>query len=484
MAGQGLQNTNNVKTESFSKGLTKDPDNILHPESSWTHARNAVNNSKRGEVGVIGNEPSNLNCINAPYTITGFVHLFADYWVVFSTDNTNSEVGLFEETKCEYRTIVNDPCLNFSTSNLISGQSKENFDCTWQIYWDDGNNPSRTFNIGDPEEWNSMFTLDKYVSNNYYQDNKLWPGVNWKETCTVVNDCKECTQINEVDCEDIRLARYIEYPCIKLSESKNPGLLLNGSYQVAMAYTINQQRVSDYFIAAPIQPLFKHEDFSSSLDIHITDLDADFDQFELIVISTVNNQKTSFRIGYYSTETSRINIDRITKELVSVSDLELYTKNKVYDKSKSMFRLDDTLIRTCPTTKFDFNYQPIANNIQTEWVMAEYSEDYYKEHGNTVGYLRDEQYAFFIQWVYDTGDVSRSYHIPGRISKSSDLVTISGSDAPGELSNLTWSAYDTSTSSSASGVTEDGKVRWAIGNLLKDILMIKLKYGVIYVVSR
>ena len=31
--------------------------------------------------------------------------------------------------------------------------------------------------------------------------------------------------------------------------------------------------------------------------------------------------------------------------------------------------------------------------------------------------MRDEVYAFFIRWVYDTGDKSASYHIPGRVSR-------------------------------------------------------------------
>ena len=31
-----------------------------------------------------------------------------------------------------------------------------------------------------------------------------------------------------------------------------------------------------------------------------------------------------------------------------------------------------------------------------------------------MGFLRDEQYALFIRWIYNTGERSSSYHIPGR----------------------------------------------------------------------
>ena len=58
-----------------------------------------------------------------------------------------------------------------------------------------------------------------------------------------------------------------------------------------------------------------------------------------------------------------------------------------------------------------FNYQPKANNIQTNWVVKEYPANYYHKGGNAVGFMRDEQYAFFIRWIYNTGEKSSSYHI-------------------------------------------------------------------------
>ena len=70
------------------------------------------------------------------------------------------------------------------------------------------------------------------------------------------------------------------------------------------------------------------------------------------------------------------------------------------------------MIRVQPKSKFDFNYQPIANNIQSKWVSVEYPAEYYKNSGENLSYLRDEVYAFFIQFIYDDGDLSSSYHIP------------------------------------------------------------------------
>ena len=141
------QNTSNVDTDIFIKGMSKDPNASLVDKQSWTHAINAINNSADGDVGAIGNEPANKLCSGAPYTIIGTIHLYGDKLVLYSTNNTYSEIGLWDDSECKYEVIVNDPCLNFKKKFLITGAAKENYDCTWQVYWDDGVNPSRTLNL-------------------------------------------------------------------------------------------------------------------------------------------------------------------------------------------------------------------------------------------------------------------------------------------------------------------------------------------------
>ena len=110
MAKKGsLDNSSsNVTSRSFIKGMNKDFDSTYVPDGFWTHARNAQNNTIDGDLGEISNEPSNFHCASAPYTIIGAVHLFADKWVVYSTDDVNSEIGLYDQSECCYHRIVND----------------------------------------------------------------------------------------------------------------------------------------------------------------------------------------------------------------------------------------------------------------------------------------------------------------------------------------------------------------------------------------
>lgn len=397
------QNTSNIDTRNFIKGMNKDLHEGVLGKDSWYHAINASNNSADGDVGTLGNEPANLECANTPYTIIGGIHLYSDKWVLFSTDNINSEIGLFDDSECNYTTIVNAPCLNFNKGNIITGASKENHDCTWQVYWDDGLNPTRTLNINDVP----------YVKN---------------IVSDIGADCTIYEDSSILDCEKLRIAPLLKTPCLKLNKGENGGQLLNGSYQAFLAYTINGQIISDYIGISNVQAIFDHNNVAGSLGLEITNLDQEFDEYVLVIQRIANQQVVAKELGYYSTEQSFINIDYLDESLPSIPPRDLLRRKNAYEKSEAIFVVNDWLIRKNPTTQFDFNYQPIANNIRSRWVVAEYPEDYYYNGGNKPSFLRDEQYAFFIRWIYNTGERSSSYHIPGRAPKPGETSLIGGQD--------------------------------------------------------
>jgi hypothetical protein len=386
--------SSSVNINTFTKGMNKDVAPSFEGQQAWWHARNAANNSEDGDLGMIGNEPSNLSCGVIPYTVIGAIHRYGDEWVVFSTDNVSSEIGRFDDSECKYTTLVNDPCLNFSKKHLIVGAAKENFDCTWEVYWDDANNPSRALNI----------------------DDIPWKKIQISGPDIDGSDCVEYEIIEpkSLDCEQIRLAPLLDTPCITLEKSIDGGMLANGAYQVFVGYTENEQRVTDYIGISNIQTLWNHEGTGGSLDINFSNLDLDYDYFELVILRRNQGQTSAKRIGLYSTQVSTINIDFIDESLSAV-DLKLIPlRSPAYEKSESMFVVNDWLIRQGPTEQFDFNYQPIANEIKTNWVINSVPSTYYSKGGNRTGLLRDEQYAFFIRWIYNTGERSSSYHIPGR----------------------------------------------------------------------
>jgi len=326
------EDTSSIETSLFYKGMNKDINASYEGKDVWSHARNAYNNSEEGDVGLIGNEPSNFSCAVIPYTIIGTIHLYGDKWAIFSTDNVSSEIGLFDDSQCQYELIINDPCLAFNKNYLIKGASKENFDCTWQLYWDDGLNPSRTLNI-DNIPW-----IQYVVS---------LPG----DPCIVYADT------TDLDCEKIRLAPLIDTPCVKLEKATSGGQMKNGSYQVYIAYTVNEQKIGDYIGISNVQSLYEHQDTSGALDITITNLDTNFDFYELVILSNTRHQHVAKKVGLYSTEQSRVYIDLIDESLPVIPLEFLPIRNPAYEKSDSMYVVNDWLIRSGPTEQFDFNYQ-------------------------------------------------------------------------------------------------------------------------------
>ena len=444
--------TTSVITNTFIKGMNKDIAQAMEPSQNWWHARNAANNSNGGDVGVIGNEPANLHCGVIPYTIIGAIHRFGDEWIIFSTNNISSEIGRFDDSECKYTTLVNDSCLAFNTEFLITGASKENFDCTWQVYWDDSNNPSRSLNIDD-------IPYIQYISSVE------------GDPCIVYSNL-EPLQLN---CEKIRLAPLVSTPCVELTKATDGGMLMNGSYQAFIAYTENEQRVTDYIGISNVQSLWSHRGTEGSLNISISNLDLDYENYELALLIRNQGQTYAKRIGLYSTQRKDINIDYIDDSLISVDLKVIPLRSPAYEKSEAMYVVNDWLLRQGPIEQFDFNYQPIANNIKANFVVNQISSNYYYSGGNKLGFLRDEQYAFFIRWIYNTGERSSSYHIPGRAPElfqedngnmTMENQTIWGANVIDPAGDPLFKVYNTGVITSESSIVQpDGSLVIAKGKM-------------------
>jgi hypothetical protein len=495
MAKQRGQDQSSQVSRLFIKGLNKDSDPLFVQEGMWTHARNASNNTAEGDVGSLSNEESNYLCaqtgltLNSQHTyIVGAINLFADKWIIFTsaydssnTDVINSEIGLFESDNCRYRPIVQDPCLNFNKLYLITGAARRKQDCSWGIYWADGLNPDRYLNVGDPELWpNSTYT---WVGNNYYSNGIntqfLWPGVQWREKCTLIQpdpsdnsgaSCYDCNPENILDCDATRLARLTDTPCVDVVLGDQAGTLDNGSYTAAVAYTIDQQRVTNYFSSGYPLPVFTEVQNQGSIKVIVNIDDAHFDEYELVIIANINNATIATKIGVYSSRVNEIVLDQIKADLPIVSETDLLLNNPEIEKSDQIAEVNNYLLRVAPTTRFDFNYQPLANKIETEWVVVEYPEDYYIKGGKNTTYLRDEVYSFFIRWIYNTGDKSASYHIPGRAAeeyfpgiKENDTYS-DGNTLQGDT--LLFQTINTASVTSLTNITlPDGGVEVASGKM-------------------
>lgn len=424
MAGEQENN----KVDQFDGPLNSDVQDYHAQPNQITHLRNGI--SGFGTNGR-SNEPANKLCIQTQYPITGYIYLFEDQWAVYSTDNINSEIGIFKEFTCEYNKLPgNFNCLNLSQYNLITGVSKQNSDCSWNVYFSDHHrNPDRVLNINNIP-YVGVYSLDP-------------------NGCQVFTPNIPLT----LDCSKLKLNRSLKYPCLRAKKAPSGGNLLNGTYYVTISYTVAGQRVSDYLGLSNAVSLFSHLNASGTLEIDISGLDETYDEYELVVVSIVNQQTVAKKMGLYSTRQTKVTFDIIDNSLPSVPLEFLPIHNPLMESSNSISELNDNMIRVGPKTKFDFNYQPLANQIGVEWVSVEYPADYYRDGGENPTFLGDENYALFLQWIYDDGDLSSSYVIPGRAPLSGETAINSSLNAIENISGSTAQQFEVVNTASQTSIS-------------------------------
>lgn len=403
----------------FTGGMVKDPLDLFKKSDTYVSARNMTINLSDGGSGGRSGEQGTITSAGAPYTIIGRIYLSDGQWAIFSTNNSRSEIGIFNDDLDTYTILVNDsaaiaaglPGMNFNTASLIIGTARRGFDCGFDVYWSDGRrNPDRILNTS------------------FLNPNP------WIQSCITSMGCTTCTNTNKVDVEQLRLSAIYSTPCLKLSKHKGSGQLLNGSYQVCIAYAANGIKCTDYIAFSDVYSVWNHIGLGGSINFTIENIDnatkIRFTEMEVVVVSMVAQQVEAKKLGIYSTNSSVIVIDNLTKDLqnIPIANLPISTPSIV--SSDAIYSLSNYLTRVGPSERPDFNYQPLANQIVAKWVAVEYLEDYYHkggdEFGMNVGYLRGEVYALYIRFVYSTGDKSASYIIPGRTNGSAATIQLTG----------------------------------------------------------
>lgn len=385
-----LQNTSTTDTTVTSKaGLVTDLNSSYIGKDQYSYARNAVRNSKEGDLGTIGNEPSPIFCFDAPYKIVGHVDMPDDKIMIFSGDGTSSEIGVGDTRRCTYTKLLNIPCLNFSEKFPVTGQSRKDFQRGVVVTFTDKNNPVRRIEL---------------------------------------NKVKKITS-----CEDLLLFKHISLPCISLNKGQ-VGNVPNGSYSAAIAYVVDGQKFTDWYsITNRVQ--VNSDTNSNSLEVKISDLDQEFDQFQLVIVgnyidpTTKGATKLAKIVGTFSTKIHSVSVtDFINTTYKEVQLSDLVIQKTTWQKAGIIASNANYLIIGDLVGRDEENYQLKAMSITSEYVIEQVPSDYYEVDGEDVGYYGDENYDYYIQGVYNTGELTDKFHIPGREATSKDRQTVSSAD--------------------------------------------------------
>ena len=431
-------------------GINKDLLDYAMRPNMYYHALNATFNLPDGGIGGFHTEPSNyLSLDRSPMVHIGSIPLVESQWILFFTANTTpgiynaqSEIGIYDDNSETYTVLVNDSAnigtsyslMGFNTSNPITGVSRRGYDCGFDIYWSDGGlNPDRILNTA-ACPWNIPGTTSPNPNNQQISPNP------WIQTCVITSSCIECSNTPYVDIQQLRLAPIFSIPCLSLSKAPGSGILINGSYQVFLRYCINGLPCTDFVAASNQQSIWSHLGQGGGLLLELSNTEqttlthtATFTEMEIVVVSVIEQQAQAKSYGVFDTNLAQIYIDSINPSLKPIPLEILPLSNPAILTSNAIYNISDYLLRIGPSERPDFNYQPLANQIGTEWVIVQYPEAYYHLGGNNVGYLGGETYAFYIRWCYTTGDKSASYNIPaGVIPHSFNIATGTTSDG-GEI---------------------------------------------------
>jgi hypothetical protein len=398
----------NIKQEynNATTGLNLDQSLNQVPKGKLTYALNAVVENHDESSVNYQNELGNEFCVDFPdgFLLIGKHYINEKNKVIFFITNPStggSQIGYMKDNDCEYRVLVNAPCLNFSILHPIHKVVHRISNCSTEIYWTDGYNPRRYLDIDDIPK---VIRTGSPLCNPVYTD--------------------------DLDCNQLKVQPNFSIPLLKVDKVLSGGELIAGTYQFAIQYSDpSGNPFTSYFSITnptPIgDPSITTMNFNypvgKSIIVEVSNIDVtgQFEYFNLAVIKTINGISSPELVGTYFIDNS---IKQITYtgqivDNIKLSIDDIFEKFPYYDIAKDLTTVQDILVWDGLSSINRVNYQKIANNITLQWETWRMPDDYSNEVNatNIRGYLRDEVYSFELVFLLRNGKQTDRFHIPGKI---------------------------------------------------------------------
>ncbi len=416
------QDKSNIKQDynNATVGLNLDQTLNQIKKGSLTYALNAaVENFDSNSVNY-QNEEGNELCLNFPedFVLIGTYFILEKNKHIFFLTNPetgDSEIGYMENNSCEYKTLVNSPCLDFSVNYPIQKVQHKSNNCGTEIYWADGHNYKRYLDIDNPPR-------------------KLQIG---SSLCDPI-------YTEELDCNQLSIQPMLAYPTVSVGKVTSNGTLIAGTYQFSIQYAdaLGNPYTSYYSVTNPLpiaDTFITTVDFNypvgKSIVVNVSNLDGtgQFQYFNLAVIKTINGISSVELVGTYNIDSTEKQITYTGADSTNIrlTIEDIFEEFPYYDIANDVTAVQDVLIWSDLTAITKVNYQDIASKIHLMWETWRIPPtENYSDGLNATdlrGYLRDEVYPFEIVFLLKSGRETDSFHIPGRAKNSLDVIT---SDIP------------------------------------------------------
>ncbi len=378
-------------------GIYQDANSVDQPEGTTFFVKNAVSNVK---AGALNNENGfKFSAINDKVGLSigskiplNFIPIgiiaMMDEVIVFSTDNTNSEIGLYNVKTDSYQTKINSQELAFNNNYPIEGAWNVNFEGDVIIGWTDFNNSPRVLNIN---KIPNPFTTSK------------------------IDIFKKSKTVN----------------LLNYSVVDGGNFAAGTSIQPYYRY-VNYSGDTTSWI--PLPYIIFTDGNNKSIDLTFNDVDTNYDLFEVaFYFRTGNPLDTEGRPLYYERSYKQIQITSSTNITTNVTGFENFTE--LVQGELLIPALDYKTSFTCTELSKQFalgnlksnsalRYQKYACNIKLKWYSEIVDYTAFSSKLEDKGYQHDEVMAFYIRFKLLNGNYSEAFHIPAPIL--SDFSSVVG----------------------------------------------------------
>lgn len=402
----------NKKIQVNNKILYTDTSPEFQPEGTSRYRLNAIPESNLGEQGNFSNELGNISKIVLPNNnlIIGHIPILDNKTIIFSVreDNSNSEIGLYNEKFETYITLINANCLSFKITNQVRGEFKVREGCNTNIYFTDNTNPWRAIDIDN---------LDQYKDN-----------------------------LGNWDCNSFKLFRDYNQTNVDMQVFNTGGNTKVGMYQFTYQYLDDDFNPQPWNIPSNPIPIVKdslneytgldgdvtNTDTNKSIQITISNIDTRYKFVRIGLITSILG--TGFNSNAYILEEVPVENNSITYLFSGIdpnktqnTDLESFQYLPPdYYTGKDLTQIDNSLVLAYPKAR-EVDYVPFIQaalqiqsryNIKDLFAEATGETSFGNRYPNSYFYnkslMRDEVYSFGIVYIFKDGTETPAFHIPGR----------------------------------------------------------------------
>lgn len=403
------------------KGLHQDHSPGDQIKDTYRFALNTVNETELGDFAFLSNEESNEICADiGDFIILNRTYISDKEQVLFlvSPDESESEIGILDNN-CGYVPLINDRDsikehkLNFKINKQIDSTYRLRLGCERTIYFTDDYNLPRYVNLDSLEDYKNP---DKTWNANLFSLQKR------------VEDIPEFDKIEVLEAGGNLYPGSVNVSIQYLDKGLNPTEWITTSQTVKIYNDLTTQEYREINGSINSEADYlNYPNTGKAIGVHLNSLDVTFPYYRLAFIISDSGSGVINKI-HYTDEISTSNTFFIyTGENApydgTEEDIKMFTS--FIHKAKHIEQVENMLI-LANTEGNPVNFcklQKYASKIKADCYLKEVNLSDIMDESNPknptheiggLGYMPGEIYSFGIVYVFEGGEVSPVYHIPGK----------------------------------------------------------------------